>query len=68
MPIPDDREKFSTFWFSEEEALSRLKLDDEKFMVRVAFEYTRNMSTDDWSSNKELEEREKSSVSKARVS
>jgi hypothetical protein len=31
MPIPDDREKFSTFWFSEAEALSRLKLDDEKF-------------------------------------
>lgn len=31
MPIPDDRDKFSTFWFSETEALSRLKLDDEKF-------------------------------------
>ncbi|KAI0476042.1 NUDIX hydrolase domain-like protein [Xylariaceae sp. FL0804] len=26
-----DREKFSTFWFSEKEALAKLKLDDEKF-------------------------------------
>ncbi|KAI0400930.1 hypothetical protein F4802DRAFT_609783 [Xylaria palmicola] len=58
MPIADDREKFSTFWFSEEEALSRLKLDDEKFMVRVAFKHTRNMSMDDWLSNEELERRE----------
>ncbi|KAI1150964.1 hypothetical protein F4825DRAFT_462979 [Nemania diffusa] len=58
MPLPDDREKFSTFWFSEAEALSRLKLDDEKFMVRVALEYTRNMSTDDWLSNKRFERRE----------
>ncbi|KAI1130034.1 hypothetical protein F5Y10DRAFT_263612 [Nemania abortiva] len=57
MPIPDDRDKFSTFWFSETEALARLKLDDEKFMVRVAFEYTRNMSTDDWLSNERLEGR-----------
>ncbi|RWA03563.1 hypothetical protein EKO27_g11543 [Xylaria grammica] len=55
MPIADDREKFSTYWFSEIDALTRLKLDDEKFMVRVAFEYTRNMSADDWSSNEELE-------------
>ncbi|TGJ80553.1 hypothetical protein E0Z10_g8211 [Xylaria hypoxylon] len=113
MPIPDDRDKFSTYWFSELDALSRLKLDDEKFskssrktvlgppgsptskshwstrlctgystisrdgtiwkltvlarnanlpanftidvVVRVAFDYTRNMSTDDWSSNEELE-------------
>ncbi|KAJ2980078.1 hypothetical protein NUW58_g7040 [Xylaria curta] len=31
MPIPDDREKFSTWWFSEAEALSKLKLEDEKF-------------------------------------
>ncbi|KAI8951796.1 hypothetical protein F4801DRAFT_578115 [Xylaria longipes] len=58
MPIQDDREKFSTHWFSEEEALSKLKLDDEKFMVRVAFEYTRNMSTDDWLSNEELERKQ----------
>ncbi|KAI1185245.1 hypothetical protein F5B17DRAFT_446126 [Nemania serpens] len=58
MPLQDDREKFSTFWFSETEALSRLKLDDEKFMVRVAFEYTRNMSADDWLSNAEFERRE----------
>ncbi|KAI0195740.1 hypothetical protein EV127DRAFT_477459 [Xylaria flabelliformis] len=57
MPVQDDREKFSTHWFSEAEALSKLKLDDEKFMVRVAFEYTRNMSTDDWLSNKELEKK-----------
>ncbi|KAI8624895.1 NUDIX hydrolase domain-like protein [Xylariaceae sp. FL1651] len=58
MPLPGDREKFSTFWFPEAEALSMLKLDDEKFMVRVAFEYTRNMSTDDWSGNRELEKKE----------
>ncbi|KAI1181232.1 hypothetical protein F4777DRAFT_592909 [Nemania sp. FL0916] len=58
MPIADDRDKFSTFWFSEAEALTRLKLDDEKFMVRVAFEYIRNMSTDDWLSNEELEQRD----------
>ncbi|KAI0913469.1 hypothetical protein F4824DRAFT_487030 [Ustulina deusta] len=86
MPIPDDRDKFSTFWFSEVDALSLLKLDDEKFskslanqksrrmkcwflahnavlpanftinvVVRVAFQHARNMSADDWSSNKELE-------------
>ncbi|KAI0118296.1 hypothetical protein GGR51DRAFT_545533 [Nemania sp. FL0031] len=92
MPIPDDRDKFSTFWFSEAEALTRLKLDDEKFsksssqdvmldpfrgprkltilahetstltftvdaVVRVAFDYTRNMSKDDWLSNERLEGR-----------
>ncbi|KAK5636227.1 hypothetical protein RRF57_011939 [Xylaria bambusicola] len=79
MPIPDDRDKFSTFWFSEVDALALLKLDDEKFsgavrmitihahnavlpanltvdvVVRVAFQHVRNMSTDDWSSNEELE-------------
>ncbi|KAI0968880.1 hypothetical protein F4678DRAFT_464068 [Xylaria arbuscula] len=55
MPIPDDRDKFSTFWFSEADALSQLKLDDEKYMVRVAFQHARNMSADDWSSNMELE-------------
>ncbi|KAI1109432.1 hypothetical protein F5Y14DRAFT_456002 [Nemania sp. NC0429] len=58
MPLQDDREKFSTFWFSETEALAMLKLDDEKFMVRVAFEYTRNMSADDWLSNEDFERRE----------
>ncbi|KAI2639195.1 hypothetical protein GGS21DRAFT_488109 [Xylaria nigripes] len=87
MPLPEDREKFSTFWFTEVEALSRLKLDDEKFskspskmdldtqitnsklalveapdvgaqLVRVAFEYTRNMSADDWLSNKRLDSEE----------
>lgn len=31
MPLPDDREKFSTHWFSEAEAELKLKLDDEKF-------------------------------------
>ncbi|KAI0805038.1 hypothetical protein GGR55DRAFT_681324 [Xylaria sp. FL0064] len=55
MPIADDRDKFSTFWFSEGDALSLLKLDDEKFMVRVAFQHARNMSKDDWSSNREFE-------------
>ncbi|KAI0203235.1 NUDIX hydrolase domain-like protein [Astrocystis sublimbata] len=58
MPIRDDREKFSTHWFSEAEALSKLKLDDEKFMVRVAFQYTRNMSTDDWLDNESVEKKE----------
>ncbi|KAI0595271.1 hypothetical protein F4775DRAFT_570322 [Biscogniauxia sp. FL1348] len=55
MPEAEDREKFSTFWFSEKEALARLKLDDEKFMVRVTFAYIRSMSPDDWKSNGELE-------------
>ncbi|KAI1632579.1 hypothetical protein F4809DRAFT_627199 [Biscogniauxia mediterranea] len=55
MPEKEDREKFSTFWFSEKEALARLKLDDEKFMVRVTFAYIRSMSPDDWESNRELE-------------
>ncbi|KAI1352703.1 hypothetical protein F5Y01DRAFT_303871 [Xylaria sp. FL0043] len=69
MPIADDRNKFSTFWFSEGDALSLLKLDDEKFIhysalpanltidvvVRVAFQHARNMSKDDWSSNREFE-------------
>ncbi|KAI0522190.1 hypothetical protein F5B22DRAFT_643212 [Xylaria bambusicola] len=65
MPIADDRDKFSTFWFSEVDALALLKLDDEKYIlpanptvdvvVRVAFQHVRNMSTDDWSSNEELE-------------
>ncbi|KAI5924469.1 hypothetical protein F4810DRAFT_709433 [Camillea tinctor] len=58
MPEEEDREKFSTFWFTEKEALERLKLDDEKFMVRVAFSYIRGMSPDDWESNRELEELE----------
>ncbi|KAI1821428.1 hypothetical protein F4861DRAFT_532978 [Xylaria intraflava] len=55
MPLLEDREKFSTFWFTESEALARLKLDDEKFMVRVAFEYIRNMSADDWIINERLD-------------
>ncbi|KAI1506074.1 hypothetical protein F5X99DRAFT_367041 [Biscogniauxia marginata] len=55
MPDEEDRKKFSTFWFSEKEALERLKLDDEKFMVRVAFAYIRSMTPDDWKSNQELE-------------
>ncbi|KAI1211911.1 uncharacterized protein F4807DRAFT_458116 [Annulohypoxylon truncatum] len=31
MTEEEDRKKFSTFWFSEKEALTRLKLEDEKF-------------------------------------
>ncbi|KAI0393801.1 hypothetical protein F5Y17DRAFT_476437 [Xylariaceae sp. FL0594] len=60
MPIAEDRDKFSTYWFTETEALSKMKLEDEKFMVRVALEYVRNMSNEDWSSNKKLEKGERS--------
>ncbi|KAI8966503.1 hypothetical protein F5Y11DRAFT_354377 [Daldinia sp. FL1419] len=53
MTEEEDRMKFSTFWFSESEAVSRLKLEDEKFMVRVAFAYIRNMTASDWASSRE---------------
>ncbi|KAI1654858.1 hypothetical protein F4813DRAFT_392369 [Daldinia decipiens] len=56
MTEEEDRNKFSTFWFSEAEAVSRLKLDDEKFMVRITFAYIRNMTASDWASNYEQEE------------
>ncbi|KAI1141206.1 hypothetical protein F5Y05DRAFT_411057 [Hypoxylon sp. FL0543] len=59
MTEEEDRNKFSTFWFSEEDAVSRLKLEDEKFMVRITFAYLRNMSANDWASNREQEEGEK---------
>ncbi|KAI0385155.1 hypothetical protein F5Y04DRAFT_277219 [Hypomontagnella monticulosa] len=52
-----DREKFTTHWFSETEALSRLKLKDEKFMIQITFAYLRSMTTDDWASNREHEEK-----------
>ncbi|KAI0149532.1 NUDIX hydrolase domain-like protein [Xylariaceae sp. FL1272] len=58
MPLQEDRDKFSTSWFSEAEALDKLKLDDEKFMVRVAFTYLHNMSKEDWLSNAELEQQQ----------
>ncbi|KAI1259542.1 hypothetical protein F5Y18DRAFT_409074 [Xylariaceae sp. FL1019] len=58
MPLQGDREKFSTFWLSEAEALEKLKLDDEKFMVRVAFTYLDNMSGEDWASNAEFEQQQ----------
>ncbi|KAL7621473.1 hypothetical protein AAE478_008796 [Parahypoxylon ruwenzoriense] len=57
MTDEEDRKKFSTFWFPETEAISMLKLEDEKFMVRVAFAYIRNMSASDWASSRELEEK-----------
>ncbi|KAI1337194.1 hypothetical protein F5Y15DRAFT_391711 [Xylariaceae sp. FL0016] len=50
-----DKKKFSTFWFTEGEALARLKLDDERYMVRVAFSHIRKMSVEDWNSNEEEE-------------
>ncbi|KAI0011359.1 hypothetical protein F4779DRAFT_626561 [Xylariaceae sp. FL0662B] len=53
-----DRHKFTTFWFSEHEALSKLKLEDEKYMVRLTFAYLRGMSASDWTSNREQEEEE----------
>ncbi|KAI1483329.1 hypothetical protein F4774DRAFT_426508 [Daldinia eschscholtzii] len=59
MTEEEDRKKFSTFWFSEAEAISRLKLEDEKFMVRITFAYIRNMTASDWASNHVQEEWEK---------
>ncbi|KAI1391994.1 uncharacterized protein F4822DRAFT_441173 [Hypoxylon trugodes] len=58
MTDAEDRKKFTTYWFSETEAITRLKLEDEKFMVRITFAYLRNMSDEDWESNKKQEERE----------
>ncbi|XDG07861.1 hypothetical protein ABKA04_007476 [Annulohypoxylon sp. FPYF3050] len=55
MTEEEDRKKFSTFWLSEAEALARLKLEDEKFMVRIVFAYIRSMSVDDWTKSRERE-------------
>ncbi|KAI2605262.1 uncharacterized protein GGS25DRAFT_504458 [Hypoxylon fragiforme] len=55
MTEEEDRNKFSSFWFSEGEAISRLKLEDERFMIQLAFAYLHNMSAKDWASNRELE-------------
>ncbi|KAI1449199.1 hypothetical protein F5Y02DRAFT_414460 [Annulohypoxylon stygium] len=55
MTEEEDRKKFSTFWLSEAEALARLKLEDEKFMVRIVFAYIRSMSVDDWKNSRERE-------------
>ncbi|KAI0897566.1 hypothetical protein F4806DRAFT_462716 [Annulohypoxylon nitens] len=55
MTEEEDRKKFSTFWLSEAEALTRLKLEDEKFMVRIVFAYIRSMSVDDWKNSRERE-------------
>ncbi|KAI1379116.1 hypothetical protein F4677DRAFT_442846 [Hypoxylon crocopeplum] len=57
MTEEEDRKKFTTFWFAEADAISLLKLEDEKFMVRVTFAYLRNMSASDWASNREQEKR-----------
>ncbi|KAI2780942.1 hypothetical protein F4815DRAFT_444843 [Daldinia loculata] len=59
MTEEEDRNKFSTFWFSETEALSRLKLEDEQFMVRITFASIRKMTASDWASTREQEEWEK---------
>ncbi|KAI1456831.1 hypothetical protein F4805DRAFT_475603 [Annulohypoxylon moriforme] len=55
MTEEEDRKKFSTFWVSEMEALSRLKLEDEKYMVRLVFAYIRSMSAIDWTNSREQE-------------
>ncbi|KAI2637870.1 hypothetical protein GGS26DRAFT_545389 [Hypomontagnella submonticulosa] len=55
MTDEEDREKFTTFWFPEAEAISNLKLKDEKFMVQIAFAYLRSMTASDWASNREQE-------------
>lgn len=57
MTEEEDRQKFSTFWLSEMDAVSLLKLEDEKFMVRITFAYLRNMSASDWASNGDEEGR-----------
>lgn len=44
MPEEDDRRKFTTVWMQEHEAAARLKLDDERFMVQVAFAHLGSMS------------------------
>lgn len=45
MTEEEDRKKFSTFWFSETDAISRLKLEDEKFskpsFTLISFLHTR---------------------------
>ncbi|OTA99261.1 hypothetical protein M426DRAFT_16613 [Hypoxylon sp. CI-4A] len=60
MTEEEDRKKFTTFWFPEDQALRHLKLEDEKFMVRITFAYIRNMSVGDWESNREYEKWENS--------
>ncbi|KAI0172875.1 hypothetical protein GGR52DRAFT_591381 [Hypoxylon sp. FL1284] len=58
MTEEEDRKKFTTFWFSEAEAMSLLKLEDEKFMIQVTFAYLRNMSATDWASNRNRDKSE----------
>ncbi|KAH9895371.1 hypothetical protein F4778DRAFT_794235 [Xylariomycetidae sp. FL2044] len=48
LSIAEDRLKYTTVWLSEKEASSKLRLEDEKFMVKIAFAYIGNMSLDDW--------------------
>lgn len=36
MTEEEDRNKFSSFWFSEGEAISRLKLEDERFSKQIS--------------------------------
>ncbi|RYP24171.1 hypothetical protein DL765_000666 [Monosporascus sp. GIB2] len=50
-----DRRKFTTFWLSEGEAVAKLKLSDERFMVQVVFTYISNMTEKDWESNHQWE-------------
>ncbi|OTA62722.1 hypothetical protein K449DRAFT_422231 [Hypoxylon sp. EC38] len=44
MTEEEDRKKFSTFWFSETDALSRLKLEDEKFSKHIPTLYLAALS------------------------
>ncbi|KAI1103217.1 hypothetical protein F4804DRAFT_353091 [Jackrogersella minutella] len=60
MTEEEDRNKFTTFWYPESEAILHLKLEDEKFMVKIVCEHIRGLSPADWSSNREREEWEDS--------
>ncbi|KAI0850874.1 hypothetical protein F5Y00DRAFT_260324 [Daldinia vernicosa] len=55
MTEEEDRNKFSTFWFPETEAIARLKLQDEQYMVRLVFATIRKMTASDWASSHEQE-------------
>ncbi|RYP80843.1 hypothetical protein DL770_006084 [Monosporascus sp. CRB-9-2] len=58
MTEESDRRKFTTFWLSEVEAVAKLKLDDERFMVQVVFAYISDMTDKDWESNRQRETQE----------
>ncbi|RYP72782.1 hypothetical protein DL771_003966 [Monosporascus sp. 5C6A] len=60
MTEESDRRKFMTFWLSEAEAVAKLKLDDERFMVQVVFAYISDMTDKDWESNRQRDSQEAS--------